>query len=134
MISPPVVTTTTPFMWQLTPRFSLPSRFQRFDVNGDGVLDEAEKVIGRRIMAEVFLENHEHHIHLYGQGLTRKVRRGRTCSPDEVRPWNPGYLSRQAQFMTVIMLFCDRRASFGRAGYRLGDVAFSPFFALCTFF
>lgn len=47
---------------------------QRFDVNGDGVLDEAEKVIGRRIMTETFLENHEHDIHLYGEGLSQKVK------------------------------------------------------------
>ena len=51
-----------------------PSFFQRFDTNGDGVLDEAEQVVGRRIMTEMFLENHEHDIHLYGQGLSRKVR------------------------------------------------------------
>lgn len=47
--------------------------FQRFDINGDGVLDEAEKVVGRRIMTEMFLDNHQHDIHLYGQGLSQKV-------------------------------------------------------------
>lgn len=37
-------------------------------------MDEAEKVIGRRIMTETFLENHEHDIHLYGEGLSQKVK------------------------------------------------------------
>lgn len=46
---------------------------KRFDVNGDGVLDEAEKHVGRRIMTEIFLENHADDLHLYGQGLAQNV-------------------------------------------------------------
>lgn len=46
---------------------------QRFDYNGDGVLDEAEMFVGRRIMAELFLEKHSHDLHLYGNGLSQKV-------------------------------------------------------------
>lgn len=60
-----------------SPLSSLPHPIQRFDTNGDGVLDEAEKIIGRRIMTEMFLENHERDIHLYGQGLAQKVRGAR---------------------------------------------------------
>lgn len=37
------------------------------------MLDEAEKVVGRRIMAEMFLENHTEDLHLYGQGLAQNV-------------------------------------------------------------
>lgn len=51
---------------------------QRFDINGDGVLDKAEQVVGRRIMTEMFLERHRDDLHLYGQGLAQKAR---TMSP-----------------------------------------------------
>lgn len=46
---------------------------QRFDVNGEGVLDKAEQLVGRRIIAEKFLEDHADELHLYDQGLTHKV-------------------------------------------------------------
>lgn len=47
---------------------------QRFDVNGDGVLDKAEQVIGRRIMVENFLDKHANDLHLYDRRLAQKVR------------------------------------------------------------
>ena len=46
---------------------------QRFDLKGGGILDEAQQVIGRRIIAELFLEKHKHNLHLYSQELTQKV-------------------------------------------------------------
>lgn len=36
-------------------------------------MDEAEMFVGRRIMAEIFLEKHKHDLHLYGNGLAQKV-------------------------------------------------------------
>ncbi|CAN0399145.1 unnamed protein product [Ascophyllum nodosum] len=45
---------------------------KRFDLKGGGILDEAQQVIGRRIIAELFLEKHKHNLHLYSQELTQK--------------------------------------------------------------
>lgn len=41
---------------------------KRFDLDGNGVLDDGEKHHGREIMADEFLREHEDDIHLYGEG------------------------------------------------------------------
>lgn len=38
------------------------------------MLDESEKMAGRRMMAKAFLEDHSHDLHLYDEGLIHKVR------------------------------------------------------------
>lgn len=58
---------------------------QRFDYNGDGVLDEAEMFVGRRIMAELFLEKHSHDLHLYGNGFSQKVKK-KIDGPENSQP------------------------------------------------
>ena len=44
---------------------------KRFDFDGNGVLDPAERKVGKRVLAEEFFKRHAHHLHIFGPNIAQ---------------------------------------------------------------